>query len=81
MCDARRPEYGADSLDIDQAQQDGAQGDWSPKPFHVLVEDSDGGRVRVTVNAIGRHDARNLAFERARDMGYDPEAALEVIAA
>lgn len=56
----------------------GADSDWQPQPFRVLVEDHDGGRVTVTVNAIGKHDADHLARERARDLGYDPAAVLRV---
>ena len=56
----------------------GADSDYTRTPFHVLVEDTDGGRAAFTVNAMGRHEARLLAIEEARDRGYDVVDVLEV---
>jgi hypothetical protein len=65
MCSRHAPENGADS-------------DWTPHPFRVLVEDYDGTRLNLGVNAIGFFDASNQAKEKARDLGYDVVAVLRV---
>ena len=56
----------------------GIYDEWNPRPFRVLIEDYDGGRVPITVNAIGKHDARHQAEEKARDLGYDVAAVLRI---
>ena len=52
--------------------------EWQPRPFRVLIEDWDGGRVPIVVNAIGKHNARDLAKEKARDLGWDVVAVLSI---
>ena len=56
MCSSHRPEAGADS-------------EWQPRPFVVVMEDQDDFRIKVRIPAaIGRRDAMN----QARDLrpGY-----------
>jgi hypothetical protein len=56
----------------------GAGEDYVLSPFRVTLDCWDGGRTTVTVNALGKHDAGNLAREKARDLGEDPAAVLRV---
>lgn len=79
MSSRHQPLNGADS-EIYVGEM-GETSEYLYKPFRVLVEDNDGGRVSVTVTAMGRNDARNLAFEKARDLGWNPVAALRIEAA
>ena len=52
MCSSQRPENGADS-------------EWNPTPYRVLMEGRwDPDRFWTEVRAIGQHDARHLAEDR-----------------
>ena len=59
----------------------GADSEYVLKPYIALVEEYDGGRVNLRVNAIGPKDARGVAWQTAIDRGYDPAAVLKVEAA
>jgi hypothetical protein len=67
MSGRARPLNGADSADA-----------YVLHPYRVTLDCWDGGRTTVTVNALGKHDAGNLAREKARDLGEDPMAVLRV---
>jgi hypothetical protein len=58
-----------------------ADSEYVLKPYIALVEEYDGGRVNLRVNAIGPKDARGVAWQTAIDRGYDPAAVLKVEAA
>ena len=79
MC-SRHAEVGAG--DPETMAADRTMDDYIPPPtylpFSVLVEDFDGGRVKVRVNAMGPNDARGLARQKAIDLGYDVAAVLRV---
>lgn len=60
---------------------DGADAEYVRRPYRVLLTDEAGDRWTVTVRAIGKHDARNLAVEAAHDMGYVDVTALRIEAA
>ena len=62
MCSSQRPEAGADS-EVE-------------KPYRVQVEDHDGGRVWLTVRAIGPRGALVTARQVALDRGIDIATAL-----
>jgi hypothetical protein len=67
MSGRAQPLNGADSADA-----------YVLSPFRVTLDCWDGGRTVVVVNALGKHDAYNLARERAIDLGYDPMAVLRI---
>lgn len=48
------------------------------RPYKVLLEDYDGGRLLVTVRAIGPEGAKGTAKQTAIDRGFDAVAVLKV---
>lgn len=48
------------------------------RPFRVLMEDYDGGRMVVTVRAIGEQGAKGTAWQTAIDRGFEPCVTLAV---
>ena len=60
----------------------GADSEWQPRPFRVLMEDDDGGRHNVIIRAaIGPRDAMGQARDRhpydsaLRAVEVDPDEA------
>lgn len=67
MCESRVPTVGADSAES-----------YVRFPFRVVMDTDDGGRCEVLVHAMGRHEARGVAWQTAIDRGYDPIAVLSI---
>ena len=56
----------------------GAGAEYAEKPYRALIEEYDGGRVWITVSAIGPVGARGTAKQVARDRGIDAATVLRV---
>ena len=56
----------------------GADADYTKLPFRVQIKDTEGPAWWVTVNAMGRHDARNQAVQKAYDAGADAVGVIRI---